>query len=368
MLKLKERFIKTKSGVTKRWYIKGTCPYTGSPVRESTGTDRRDEADFQLATYLARAREEAVLGDCNGTALFAEAVAEYIGKKGEARFVDPLLEHFGKMKLRDIKDTDITKYGDRRFPRAKASTLVRQLYGPMQAVWNAGVRAKMVGPRTFSKPKVAKTKVTAVTEAWLLKLLRNGLTTLRQRTTVLFMSFSGARASEVVSVLVGHYDPVEGKVLIADTKNDEPREVYLPAFVNEAMKLVLGERHAEARRLAKDAMAEADPEWTLFGYASRFSLTRIIKRGCARAKIKYHSPHQVGRHTFAARFLADGNSLKALLEAGGWHAIGAVVKYAHLERSQVRRAVANVATTLSTVLAQPTDAELLKLENQRDIA
>ena len=93
----------------------------------------------------------------------------------------------------------------------------------------------------------------------------------------------------------------------------------------------------------------SDPEAKLFGYASRFSLTRIIKRGCKRAGIAYFSPHKVGRHTFAARFLADGNSLKALQEAGGWRGLGAVVRYSHLERSKVQAAVASVTTPLDRI-------------------
>ena len=120
------------------------------------------------------------------------------------------------------------------------------------------------------------------------------------------MSFSGARSGEVINVLVKHYNPNTARVLIADTKNGDPREVLLPPFVNDAMRL----------------LPMGNPEARLFGYASRFSLVKIIKRGCNRAKIQYFSPHKVGRHTFASRFLADGHSLKALQEAGGWRTIG----------------------------------------------
>jgi integrase len=352
VLKLKQRIIKTQRGETRRWYIKGTCQYTGGPVRESTGTDSKEEAERQLASYLARARDESILGTCNGTALFAEAVTEYIGKHGEGRFVDPLLTRFGTTKLRDIKDNDLTKFGELQYPGAKASTLVRQLYGPMQAIWNCAVRAQMVGPRHFAKPKVPKLKAVSVTEAWLLKLLKVGMTTLQQRTTVLFMSFSGCRASEVVNILVRHYDPEAGRVLVANTKNDEPREILLPPFVNEAMKLL---------------ELSDDPEAKLFNYASRFSLTRIIKRGCKRAGLKYFSPHKVGRHTFAARFLADGNSLLALQEAGGWKGLGVIERcYKHLERSQVQRAVASVTTSLDRIdfSEQGENATVLKLSHE----
>ena len=84
------------------------------------------------------------------------------------------------------------------------------------------------------------------------------------------MSFSGARSGEVINVLVKHYNPNTARVLIADTKNGDPREVLLPPFVNDAMRL----------------LPMGNPEARLFGYASRFSLVRIIKRGCNRAKIQ----------------------------------------------------------------------------------
>ena len=164
------------------------------------------------------------------------------------------------------------------------------------------------------------------------------------------MSFSGARSGEVINVLVKHYNPNTARVLIADTKNGDPREVLLPPFVNDAMRL----------------LPMGNPEARLFGYASRFSLVRIIKRGCNRAKIQYFSPHKVGRHTFASRFLADGHSLKALQEAGGSRTIGVVAKtYAHLERSQVQNAVASVTTPLSTLLTQQDEAEIVTLGNKK---
>ncbi len=96
MLKLKIRIVRTQQGRRGAAHITGTCPYTRRPMRESTGTDSKDEAQSVLAAYLTRARDEAVNGSANGTALFAEAVVEYLGKKGEARFLDPLLTVFGR--------------------------------------------------------------------------------------------------------------------------------------------------------------------------------------------------------------------------------------------------------------------------------
>ena len=264
-------------------------------------------------------------------------------------FSIPLLVEFGKLRLRDITDQALTLAGDKIYPRAKASTLVRQLYGPMQAVWNAAVAAKMAPPRVFAKPKVKYAKAVAVSDQWLLRLLRALPDSSSARRS--FSCRSRERGpSEVINVLVKHYNPNTARVLIADTKNGDPREVLLPPFVNDAMRL----------------LPMGDPEAPLFGYASRFSLDRIIKRGCNRARIQYFSPHKVGRHTFASRFLADGHSLKALQEAGGWRTIGVVAKtYAHLERSQVQNAVASVTTPLSTLLTQQDEAEIVTLGNKK---
>ena len=79
----------------------------------------------------------------------------------------------------------------------------------------------------------------------------------------------------------------------------------------------------------------------------------VLKRACQRAGVEYLSPHKAGRHSFAARLLRDGNSLKALQEAGGWKSPGVVAStYAHLERAQVDRAVREVSTVSDTLATQ----------------
>ncbi len=80
MLKLKARVIRTQNGETRRWYITGTCPYTRRRLRESiepiAATKRKAS---QQPTSLRARRSGQRFG--NGSALFAEAVVEYLGKK-----------------------------------------------------------------------------------------------------------------------------------------------------------------------------------------------------------------------------------------------------------------------------------------------
>lgn len=308
------------------WQIRGTCPYTGERIRQSTKTDSREAAAAILTAELNRRKDETLHGRA-GTALFAEAVIEYLSKGGEERFLDALLDHFGQTRLRDISDQDLSGFCRSRYPGRTAATLRRQVYGPFQAVWNAAARAEMVPERTFAKPKVVRAAVQYPrSDDWLVKLVRDGLTTPQQRAAAVFMSFSGRRATEVCNVLVEHFDPVRGVIDVPHTKNGKGFTVALPPVVTGILQ----------------QLDLRDPKARLFGFSTRWSLRNAIKRGCARAGIEYFSPHKMGRHRFAARFLEHGHSVKELQLAGGWDSIGAVSVYAHIEQSQVHNSVRNM--------------------------
>ena len=142
------------------------------------------------------------------------------------------------------------------------------------------------------------------------------------------MTFSGARSSEACRVLGRHYNPTTGTVLMGTTKNGEPRQIHLPDLVNDAMRL----------------LPSREDEQPLFGYSHHSSIKNFVKRACEREGLEYFTPHQIGRHTFAERFLRDKHTLRELQDAGGWKSTEAVMKYAHLEQTHVDVAVKNVTT------------------------
>lgn len=331
-LKLKPRQVKTAKGTVTVWYIKGTCPLTGDRFRDSTRCHRKSDAEAYLARTIEQQREKAKFGIA-GVATFGDAVVEYLAKGGEARYLKPISLHLGDLALRNITDTDLTRGAAKHYPKAKPSTLVRQWYGPFQSVWNAAVKARMATPHDWAKPKVPKRKLPEIPNDEWLWLVLKACTRLQQRAAIVYMSFSGARASEVVAIKCRDYDPERACVILTDTKTDEPRVTFLPAFVNDAMRL-----------LPLD-----EPDAPLFGYASRYSLVRIIRRAAKRAGVQYFSPHKVGRHLFAKRFLASNNSLRELMDGGGWKSVHAVMLYAHLERNKVDDAVRSVRTSIDGV-------------------
>ncbi len=329
MLKLVPRHVKTASGQQTVWYVKGACQFTGEYFRHSTRCHRKIDAEAVLTAIVDRQRQTAVLGTAAGLSTFSEAVVEYLAKSGEPRFLTALVTEFGETPLRNIEDTDLSNGAAKAYPNAKPSTLVRQWYGPFQSVWNAAARAKMVRERRWTKPTVKKSPIDYPTDDWMEKVIA-ACTRLEQRAVILFMSFSGLRASEVVKIMHRHFDRENGTIVAHKTKTDA-RKVSLPPFVHQILLM----------------LPKGRPDSRLFGYASRFSITRILKRSCKRAKVEYFSPHKTGRHAFSARFLADGNSLKALMEAGGWKSVSAVMRYAHLEATTVAAAVAGVSTPLA---------------------
>lgn len=330
------------------WQIVGACPYTRERVRKSTGCDREDEARKVLTAFLARRHTEAVHGPQSAT-LVAEAVLEYVDKGGDARFMGPILDHLGKRRMIDVEDRDLSDMARRVYPGAKPSTLVRQLYGPFQAVWNAAERARMVPGRKIAKPNLPKTRVKPANDAQFFAVL-SALTKLNQKAAVLFMSYSGARSGEVVAVRVQDHDPIRGTVLLAKTKNEDARVVHLPAFVNEALKLLPHDK----------------PGAPLFQLETRYALNTMIGRACKRAKVEKFTPHQIGRHTFARRFLEGGNSTKALMDAGGWKSLAAVEKYAFLEASTVEAAVRDVRPGLDTHATHASLVHAANIGKQRE--
>lgn len=349
MLKLKKR------PDSPNWQIEGACPYTGEFVRQSTKTHSREQAATVLAAELNRRKAEALHGKA-GSALFAEAVLEYVAKGGEERFLEPLLDYFGKVRLRDISDIDLTAFCEAHYPGRAKATLRRQAYGPFQAVWNAAVRADLVHEKTFTKPKAKRPPVNHPrSDDWLIRLIRDGLTTPNQKACALFLAFSGRRIGEAVAILVEHFDPIKGRIEVPITKNGKSFVVVLPPFVNAVL----------AR------LERRDPKAKLFRFANRSSFRNALVKGCDRAGIEYFSPHQMGRHWFAARFLAGGHSLKALQLAGGWDSIGAVDVYAHMEQSQIHDAVRNIHASdeIQALHNDYTDAqfeEIPSLESPRE--
>lgn len=300
MLKLKKYPDRSKN-----YFIRGTV--AGIVVFESTGTSDRDSAE----RYRQKREREIYGAERLGQetpASFADAVTVYRNKGKGSRFVLKLLDHFKETPLPDIGQVEIDEAARVLYPKAKESTLNRQLYGPMVAVLRAAAKAKLPGAAVpmIDRREEARPKITPADDAHidaLLPHLPDGLMRL-----IWLMSFTGLRTGEALRVTKA--DVRDGYVHVDKTKNGDPRMVPVP----DGWEFPVG-------------------GW---GLETSQGVGKALQRAHKRAGLPYRDGHELGRHAFAARFLKAGGSIKRLKEAGGWKKLAVVDEsYGHLEMTDV---------------------------------
>ena len=287
------------------WFVRGTV--AGVRIFESAGTADRSQAERYRIKREREVYEAARLGEVTA-ATFAEAVAVYVGKGKGTRFLMPLLEHFKEKPLPEIGQVEVDQAALVLYPDAKASTLNRQVYGPMVAVLRAAARARLPGAAVpmIDRRDEVRPEITPADDdhiAALLPHLPDGLAAL-----VLLMTYTGLRTGEALRVKVG--DIRGGYAVIGRTKNGEARMVPLP-----------------------EGWEYPANGW---GYTTTQSVGKALRRAHRAAGLPYRDGHELGRHAFAARFLRAGGGIKRLKEAGGWKKLAVVdERYGHLEITEV---------------------------------
>lgn len=300
MLKLKKYPKRSQN-----WFVRGTV--AGIVIFESTGTADKIQADRYRLKREREVFDAARLGEVK-SATFADAVTVYVNKGKSGRFLSQLLDHFKETPLPDIGQVEIDEAARVLYPDAKASTLNRQVYGPMVAILRAAAKAKLPGATVpmIDRRQEAKPDITPADDQHLDKLLPHlpdGLAAL-----ILLMTYTGLRTGEALRVAPG--DVRDGFALVGRTKNGEPRMVPLP----EGWEYPAG-------------------GW---GLSTTQGVGRALQRAHKAAKLPYRDGHELGRHAFAARFLKAGGSIKRLKEAGGWKKLAVVdERYGHLEITDV---------------------------------
>ena len=287
------------------WIVTGTV--SGISVFESTGTAERGLAEQYRLKREREIYEEAALGKVR-PATFADAVAVYINKGKDKRFLKVLLNHFKERPLSEIGQIEIDQAAAVLYPNAKASTLNRQVYGPMVAIMRSAVRAKLPGAYVpiWERRDEARPQINPADDAHIEALfphLPDGLKRL-----VWLMSFTGLRTGEALRLR--REDISDGYAVAGKTKNGDARMVPLP-----------------------DGWEFPAEGW---GFITSQGVGKALKRAHRAAGLPYRDGHELGRHAFAARFLKAGGSIKRLKEAGGWKKLSVVDEtYGHLEITEV---------------------------------
>jgi integrase len=338
MLKLSRR---GQKGI---WQITGTVG--GERYRESTGTNSEPHAQVLLAQRQNEALDRAVWG-AKRTTLFAEAVSLYVEQGGEVRFLAKLLDRFGASRMADITQADVSKFAKEAYPNSGPEGIDRQVFTPLIAIFRKAHKQGMCEIPSFERPdKPKREAVEYADDEYVAKLLPSCSD--RLKAAVLTISYTAARASEACRVHDPDVNWEAETMLFRKTKGGKPRRVPLAPTVVETLLPLRG---------------TAGP---LFGFSSRYSLNQAIERACKRAGLPFMSSHKIGRHSFAARLLRQGKTLKEVQEAGGWsnksYRLLAEI-YGHLEQSQIDATVRSADTNLAQLIKSPKKIE--KIQRRR---
>lgn len=307
----------------KNWYVSGTVG--GKRFRRGTKTPRRDLAEALRIQWEGELEARRVYGP-RPTATFAEAVNLYLDRGGEARFLAPLLAHFGKSLLADLDQAALDAAARALMPARPgqkapaASTLNRQIYTPFIAVMTAAAEDGLAGPRKWRRPR-GHDRRTRFRWLWPDEFEAVWMAA-PAHGRILLDGFAGTGLREAEGLGLDWSDTaLDLKQCWAwDTKEDDPRRVDLPDRTAASLANAL---HREGPVFLDGGGAPfvLQPD----GGGALATSLRCWARDAGVAPFGAH----VLRHTFATWFYSQTRDPLALKAAGGWRS-NAYERYAHL--------------------------------------
>lgn len=324
------------------YHAEGTVPGYGR-VRESTGTSKLAEAREYAAELEARLRTEAKQGQPRKKAerTVADAIVEYVENTGRTQHLNRINEVLGRVPLSQINQETIDRAARKALAdykrgkkgvvrRYKPASVRRLFYAPLATVlhyahdlgWMPYIRVKM--------PKAVRPPPRWADKQWFAEFFKVADADLRA--LVLFLAGTGCRVSEALNLRRRDVDLATGTAYVRTTKNGDPREVYLPPFVAEAIQPYVNSKEPGK----KGRMVIPAFDCPVFGvFKTRHSVNDALARAAKKAGIEYLSSHKVGSHTFAtnlARFA--GMDSRALTETGRWKDPKSAAHYTHFVKRE----------------------------------
>lgn len=303
------------------WYLRGTV--RGVTVDESTKV-----ADKALAEDIRAKREWEIvtrqIGGNRAVATFLEAAVSYMENGGEARYVKPLLDHFKSTPLAQIGQAEVETCARRLYPSLAPATVNRMVFTPMSAVLTHAAKRKLCDKPAFERPQQPRGRVRWITAAEADRLIACCAPHLAPLVT--FMLFTGCRIGEALALDWRDVDLSRAHASFLDTKNGDRRGTPLHP---RALAALANLRHREGivfRRPDKQPYAPKDD--------GGGQIKRAFKGACQRAGIENFHPHDC-RHTWASWHYAENRDLAALMALGGWKTVAMVLRYAHVNVSNL---------------------------------
>jgi integrase len=303
------------------WYMHGTV--RGLNIRESTGVVDAKAAEAIRARREWELIQRSVFG-AEAAATFVAAAVSYLGAGGERTYLKPIIARIGSVPLAKVDQALIEKTARALYPNASPATLNRQGFTPIAAVLNHAAKRGLCAKRVIERPAQPKGRIRWLTFEEAERLLDACSDHLRP--LIMFLLGTGARMSEALYLDWRNVDLIRAHVMLTDTKNGEDRGVPLHSRVVNELRQLPHRSGAVFRTPSGRAYAEKD--------GGGGQIKTAFRGACRRADIADFRPHDC-RHTWATWHYAANRDLIALMKLGGWKSERMVLRYAHVNVSQL---------------------------------
>lgn len=360
----------TKFRRGRRWYLRGTV--RGVNVYETTRTSDESAAEILRIKRESEILHRTIHGE-RGSHSFKEAALMYLERPGglpdtEARYVFPLVDHFGQLTLDRIDQADIDRYIATRHRGAKVSTIQRATFTPLTSILNHAHGLGWCDVPRFRRPKQPKGRTAYLSEAQAEQLIKAAAPHIRP--LVITLLYTGARLSEVLYLDWRDVDLQRRTVTFWDTKNDDPRTVPLHeraflALANMPHRdgAVFRSRRGEPYARRRMGGGQVTTAWRgackRAGLADMYPLTDAAGRPKLDKKGEqlhgwrpWFSPHTL-RHTFASWLVMSGAPLRTVAELLGHKSLSMVMRYSHLSEDHQREHVASLPSGAKSGQSEP---------------
>jgi integrase len=325
------------------WYIHGTI--RGVTVRESTGVAEQKAAEAIRARREWEIIQRSVFG-AEATATFIGAAVSYLEAGGERTYLKPIIAKIGAMPLAKIDQVMIERTARALYPDASPATLNRQAFTPIAAVLNHAAKRGFCARRIIERPIQPKARVRWLTFEEAERLI--DACSIHLRPLVVFLFGTGARLSEALYLDWREVDLKTAHVTFLDTKNGEHRGVPLHDRVLATLRGLRHQQGSVFRTNTGRAYAEKE--------SGGGQIKTAFKGACRRAGITDFTPHDC-RHTWATWHYAANRDLIALMKLGGWKSERMVLRYAHVNVSQLAPSI-NAALAAWSTKSAPSKSDI----------
>lgn len=308
------KLFRRKSGGN--YWVRGTI--AGCHIYESTGLDQRRLAEAWAHRRETQILERHALGEA-ATLTFAEAALDYLTAGKSARFLDPLLEHFGPdTRLVDIDNQSLRAAATILYPGRAPGTINRQVIAPVSAVCNHAADQGKAQARRFTRLKEGQGRTRWLSPSEFEGLLKAAAPHLRP--ILAWLIGTGCRSGEALKAEARDFYPDTGEAWVQETKNGHPRMVRMPG---RALDIILAAGLPDQGPIL--LTPKGQPYVIRKDGGGQFQTAFNQARDDAGLGPDV-TPH-VLRHTWATWFYAQTKDFGQMLDLGGWRTTDTAEKY-----------------------------------------